>query len=348
MSTPNLTLSEDFIQLGNQHPLKSEPSHCQGSAGLGQQARALAGHRAGPVGVQGRDAWVGGQSMVQRWSEVNGWCFRKHGAITSCWPMEALWDEGRRHCIAATKPGLQVACIPSHLPKTVRVGEAHLILVQLGATLLTHSYSQRQESGSAPLSVKCEMSLFVLFRSAWKTALGSFPASWRMTILLSLYTSKCSVGICRSTMWALHKCLREEREILKLSLVGISTAGPHVQPPSLCRKDFCPVSLQSPGTANYSPISFPDTTGMRGERGRLNHRSLGPAYYWMCLLQEHFPVPVHGSCVVPPSRGDAEAPNSTIPSPHLMVSRGNPLLGMGRYSLWDFIWSPLTAKVDCR
>lgn len=72
MSTPNLTLSEDFIQLGNQHSLKSEPSHCQGSAGLGQQAQTLARHRAGPVGVQGRDAWVGGQSMVQRWSEVNG------------------------------------------------------------------------------------------------------------------------------------------------------------------------------------------------------------------------------------------------------------------------------------
>lgn len=151
--------------------------------------------------------------MVQRWSEVNGWRFRGAGAITSFWPMEALWAGERQHCISATaKPGLQFACIPSHFPKIVRVGEAHLILVQQGDTLPTHGYSQRQESGSAPLSFKCEvkrkMSLFVLFRLAWRTALGSFPASWRTTILPSLYTSKCSVGICRSTVRALHKCLR--------------------------------------------------------------------------------------------------------------------------------------------
>lgn len=41
MPTPNLTLSEDFIQLGDQHPLQLEPSHCQGLAGLGQQAQAV-------------------------------------------------------------------------------------------------------------------------------------------------------------------------------------------------------------------------------------------------------------------------------------------------------------------
>lgn len=64
MSAPNLKFSVDFIQLGNQHLLKSEPSHCQGSAGLGQQARALTGRRAGPGGVQGRDAWSDGH----RWS----------------------------------------------------------------------------------------------------------------------------------------------------------------------------------------------------------------------------------------------------------------------------------------
>ena len=200
--------------------------------------------------------------------------------------MLALWAGGRRCCTSATaKPGLQVACIPCYLSKRVQVGEVHLILVQLGATLPTHGYSQRQESGSTPLSfkyeVKCKMSLFVLFRLAWRTALGSFPASWRMTILLSLYTSRCSVGICRSTVRALHKCLRGEGEILKLSLVGISAAVPHVQPLSLCRKDFCPVALQSPATANYSPISFPDTTGMRGEGRSLNHSSLRSAHYWI-------------------------------------------------------------------
>lgn len=98
--------------------------------------------------------------------------------------------------------------------------------------------------------------------------------------MLSLYTSKCSVGICRSTVWAFHECLRGEREILKLSLVAVSTAAPHMQSLSLCRKDFCPVAPQSPGTANYSPFSFPDTTGMRGEGGSPNYRSLGPARYW--------------------------------------------------------------------
>lgn len=83
MSISSLTLSEDFVQLGIQHPLKSEPRHSQGSAGLERQAQAL-------MGVQGRDAWVGCSSMVQRGSEVNGWCFRGAGAISSCYLMEAL------------------------------------------------------------------------------------------------------------------------------------------------------------------------------------------------------------------------------------------------------------------
>lgn len=216
---------------------------------------------------------------------------------------------------------------------------AHLILVQLGAALPTHSYSQRQESGP-PLSSKCEvkhnMSLFVLFRLAWRTASGSFPASWRTTILLSLYTSKCSVGICRSTVRALHKYLKGEREILELSLVGISAAAPHVQPLSLCRKDSCPVSLQSPGTANYSPISFPDTTGMRGKTESLNHGSLGPAHYWMCVLQEHFPDPGRGSYTVPSCRGDAEAPNSCIPLPSSHGLPWKPTFGDGKIFFMGF------------
>lgn len=50
-----------------------------------------------------------------------------------------------------------------------------------------------------PGEAKRYMSLFVLFRSAWRTASGSFPASWRTTTLLSLCTSKCSVGIHRDS-----------------------------------------------------------------------------------------------------------------------------------------------------
>lgn len=155
--------------------------------------------------------------------------------------MEAVWAGRRQSCISATaKAGLQVACIPSHLSRTVWVGEACLIPVQLAATLCIQSYIQRQESGSLMLSfkceVKCKMAFFVLFRLAWRTTLGSFPASWRMTILLLLYMSKCSVGICRSTVQALHGCLRGEREILKLSLRSCST---HAAPEPL-QEGFLP------------------------------------------------------------------------------------------------------------
>lgn len=86
-------------------------------------------------------------------------------------------------------------------------------------------------------NVKCY--IFALFRSAWRTAWGSFPASWRTTTLLSLYTSKCSVGICKNSPRAWHKCLRGEREIPKPVLAGVSAAAAPVQPLSLCTGGFC-------------------------------------------------------------------------------------------------------------
>lgn len=55
MSLPNRTLSEDFVQLGDQHPLKSEPSHCQGSAG----ATGM-----GSDGTQGRSCGCAGGQMA--------------------------------------------------------------------------------------------------------------------------------------------------------------------------------------------------------------------------------------------------------------------------------------------
>lgn len=151
---------------------------------------------------------------------------------------------------------------------------------------------------------------------AWRTASASFPASWRTTTLLLLYMSKCSVGIFSSTVWALHECLRGERQILKLSL-GIS----------LYRKDFCPLSLQSPGTANYSCISFPDTTEMRGEKGSLNQRSpgLAPA---CASCRSPSQILAMGAVLSSPYRGDAEAHIISIPSLYLMVSHRYPLLGM--------------------
>lgn len=161
--------------------------------------------------------------------------------------MEALWA-GRKQCCNSdtAKAGLQVACIPSHLSRTVWVGEVCLILVQLAATLRIQGYRQRQESGSLMLSfqceVKCRMAFFVLFRLAWRTTLGSFPASWKMTILLLLYMSKSSVGICRSTVQALYKCLRGEREIFKLSLRSSSTCAA----PEPLQEGFLPCGSAKP------------------------------------------------------------------------------------------------------
>jgi len=76
MSTHVLTLTEHFIPPGHWDPLEADPSHSQGSAGLGHQAWALTGHGAGPAGVQGKDAWVGWPSGAQRRSGVDGRCFR--------------------------------------------------------------------------------------------------------------------------------------------------------------------------------------------------------------------------------------------------------------------------------
>lgn len=55
------------------------------------------------------------------------------------------------------------------------------VLVSKEGPLCSLGYNHRWEAGSSSLFCKCEvnckMSLSVLFRSAWRTALGSFPAS---------------------------------------------------------------------------------------------------------------------------------------------------------------------------
>lgn len=57
---PHSDSVREFHPARDRPPLKAQPRYSQGLAGLRQEAWALTGHRAGPAGVQGRDAWSDG------------------------------------------------------------------------------------------------------------------------------------------------------------------------------------------------------------------------------------------------------------------------------------------------
>lgn len=118
--------------------------------------------------------------------------------------------------------------------------------------------------------------------------------------------------------------------------------------PEPLQEGFLPVALQSPGTADCSPISFPDTTGMRAE-GEALTTGAWDQHTTGCVSYRSTSQILAMGAVLSPHAGVMLKHPST-PSPPLMswFPMETHFGGMGRYSLWDFIWSPLTAKVDCR